>query len=100
LFAWPPNYESIRKGDRPETAWILQLDAEVCIEQSKQDPLLDSAHQGIRKVQLVFLRDTRAPNYEQSVTKRVTAKGTLFGAHTEHHRTDVLLTVETLTTNE
>ena len=30
------------------------------------------------------------------VGQRVVAEGTLFGAHTAHHRTDVLLTVRTL----
>ena len=30
IFAGPPNYEDVRKGDSPEPAYILKLDAPVC----------------------------------------------------------------------
>src|SRR3984893_12402491 len=32
IFAGPPNYEDVRKGDTPEPAYILTLDAPVCVE--------------------------------------------------------------------
>src|SRR5437763_11429296 len=31
IFAGPPNYEDVRKGDVPEPAYILKLDAPICV---------------------------------------------------------------------
>src|SRR3974390_2691014 len=30
IFAGPPNYEDVRKGDTPEPSYILSLDAPIC----------------------------------------------------------------------
>src|SRR3984893_7226019 len=30
IFAGPPNYEDVRKGDTPEPAYILTLNAPIC----------------------------------------------------------------------
>ncbi len=45
IFPGPPNYENIKKGDRPEPAYILALDAPVCasgISVGKDKPLVDT----------------------------------------------------------
>lgn len=31
VFPGPPNFEDVRKGDRPEPAFVLDLDAPICI---------------------------------------------------------------------
>ena len=94
-FPGPPNYAGVKKGDRGETAWILELDAPVCIDEDKVDSDLNPAQTEIREIQLV-LTPERHNSYKRLLGKRVTANGTLFGAHTGHHRTPVLLTVRTL----
>ena len=95
-FPGPPNYASILKGDRPETVWILDLDNPVCVDEDKADPDLNSAKKEVQRLQLVFHDGAAYAKYKELVSKRVTATGTLFGGHTAHHHTDVLLTVKSL----
>jgi len=90
-FPGPPNYESIANGDARETSWLLKLDHAACVEATENDAI-DVAYSGIRRVQLVLEGD----EYEQQknlVGRRVEAVGTLFGQHTGHHHTEVLLEV-------
>lgn len=47
-FAGPPNYESIKKGDSPETYWILQLTSPICVNG-------EEAETNVSDIQLVFL---------------------------------------------
>jgi hypothetical protein len=89
----PPNYESIQAGDLKETAWVLRLDHTTCT-QASSDALNPERH-GIDLIQLV-LWDHGYSHYANLVQQHVVATGQLFGAHTGHHHTDVLLTVSTL----
>ncbi len=36
--AGPPDYESVTKGDKPVTIWILQLDDRVCVDADRRYP--------------------------------------------------------------
>lgn len=91
-FAGPPNFEDIHKGDKPEPFWLLKLDSPICVAQDKTDPDLHPAQKNVREVQLVL---TKEQDERVAVLsgKRVVATGTLFGSHTGHHHTLVLLTV-------
>lgn len=92
VFAGPPNYESIKRGDRKETAIILKLTASKCT--TGNDPMgYDIPHADIREMQLVIRKDTDWKTVRRRMGKRVIVTGTLFGAHTGHHRTKVLLDV-------
>ena len=90
--AGPPEYSDIRKGDKPETFWFLVLDSPVCVNEDKSQPDLNPRLEGIRELQLV-LEPAMYKTYRKLVNKRVVASGTLFGAHTIHHRTPVLLMI-------
>lgn len=94
-FPGPSNYQSVHNRDRPETYWLIKLAEPICVVEDPREPDLNSAHQGIRVVQLVV-----EPNiYKEDaalVCKRVVATGTLFGAISGHHHTPVLLSVKTL----
>lgn len=94
-FPGPPNYESIHQGGKPETYWLLDLTQAVCVDEDKAEPDLNPAQKDVRRVQLV-LDDKAYKTHKDLVGKRVVATGTLFGAHTGHHHTPVLLTVNTL----
>ena len=96
-FPGPPDYTSIRGGDRPEVYWLVVLSDPICVDQDKADPDLNPAQKDIHKVQMVFRDVNIYKTQKDLVGKRVVAKGTLFGAHTGHHHTPVLLTVSTLT---
>src|SRR5690242_5188894 len=37
-FPGPPNYESIRKGDRAETSWLLDRPDSICVQEDKASP--------------------------------------------------------------
>ena len=92
VFPGPPNYESIRRGDRKETAIILTLVARACTTgndpQSFEVPEAD-----IREIQLVVSKDAHWKTVRRLMGKRALVTGTLFHAHTGHHRTKVLVTV-------
>ena len=91
----PPNYESVRSGDRRETYWFVKLSRPVCVGEDEKEPDLNPAKKGVGSIQLVLSRDGYAA-YKELVGKRVMVSGTLFGAITGHHHTPVLLTVRTL----
>jgi hypothetical protein len=91
----PPNYRSVSKGDRPERSLLLDVPQPLCVKQDPVEPDLNPARTGIREVQLVLQRD----QYKRSIAlvgKKVAATGTLFGRHTGHHHTPVLLTVRSV----
>lgn len=91
----PPNYESIKDGDEPETYWLLALSYPICVNE-KPSAFYEAA-KNVRRVQLVFSSEKAYKTYRPLLGKRVTATGTLYGAHTGHHKTPVLLTVDSLT---
>jgi hypothetical protein len=94
-FPGPPEYESVRTGDKPEIYWLLVLSAPICVDADKAEPSLFPAQENIRSMQLV-VGPGDYKRYRSLVGKRVVAEGTLFGQHTAHHYTAVLLTVNKL----
>jgi hypothetical protein len=86
----PPNYESVAKGDRAETIWVLHLSEAVCVD---ADPTNESntAETGVRDLQLIVDDYAR---YTSLLGKRVMVNGQLTHATTGHHHTAVLLAVE------
>ena len=95
-FPGRPNYESTKQGDEAETYWLLVLSKPICTAEDKSSPDLNPAQQDIQQIQLVFPDANAYKTYRELVGKKISASGTLFGAHTAHHHTPVLLTVQTL----
>ena len=91
-FPGPPNYKDVHKGDTPETFWLLKLDSPICVAQDKSEPDLNPEQKDVREVELVLSND-QARRVNHRLNDRVVATGTLFGAHTGHHHTPVVLTV-------
>ncbi len=87
----PPNYESVRSGDRPETCWILHLTEPADVVAADADDLNES-EPGVREVQLAFLSDKKYPSLLRP-GRKVNITGRLFSAHTGHHHTKVLVEV-------
>ena len=56
-FPGPPNYTSVKKGDRPETYWLIRVRQPICVDQDPREPDLGEAHQNVRLVQLVVKPD-------------------------------------------
>ena len=95
VFPGPPNYEDVKKGDKPERAYIIKLDAPIC---ATGDEFLDSS-QTFDTVQLLVdnsANDSRALNASltQLIGKRVEVTGKSgFGAQTGHHHAPLLVTL-------
>jgi hypothetical protein len=94
VFPGPPNYESIKRGDRAETAIILSLATPTCTTANNSTPDDTSIPEAnIRDVQLVLNKPADWKLAKRLLGKPVVLSGTLFHAHTGHHRTKVLLNV-------
>jgi Domain of unknown function (DUF4431) len=94
----PPNYESIRKGDKPETLWILHLDRPICVTGNTDD--VNEPERNVTDLQLVLDEKQYAQVRKFTGQRiRLTMTGTLFHAHTAHHRTSVLLAVKGIKQN-
>ena len=91
-FPGPPNYTSIKEGDKPEQAWILRLAKPICVKADKQDEV-NLAVDHVSLIQLV-LRDKQFSQV-RTLNKRgpVTLTGTLFHSITAHHHAKVLMWV-------
>ena len=92
VFPGPPNYASIARGDYPENVLILALDREICVAGDPSSSRNSQSHYGLLEVQLVVPKDQA----RYLVGKRVRASGTLFGAHSGHHRTPIVLEVRSI----
>ena len=91
LFPGPPNYESIKRGDQKERVIILTIAAPVCVDGGSD--AINEPENNIRDLQLVIRKPADWKTVERRLGKRVTVVGTLFHAHTGHHRTKVLVDV-------
>lgn len=87
-FPGSPNYESIRKGDKPETYWVLNLPDTVCTQPSGDNDGEDK----VRDLQLL-LTPKQYALYRKFIGRRVNVSGKLSHAITGHHHTPVLMEV-------
>lgn len=81
-FPGPPNYRSVQQGDRPETAWVMELDNPVCV----------ANQQGLASFQLMVLPLMQAQG-AGLLGRRAWVTGTLFTAVNQHQHTPVLMQV-------
>ena len=93
-FPGPPEYASIKDGDKPESFWILNLDPPITIS-AKGGNDKDGTYPleaSVRRLQLIFDYDKVFPkNFDLKKDKIVRVTGSLFHSSTIHHRTDVLV---------
>lgn len=92
IFPGPPEYSSIEEGDMPEQFWVLKPTKPICVNGDPSDIVNSEAEKNVTGLHLVL--DARQyAKYKGYVSKQVVVSGTLFHAHTGHHRTRVLLEV-------
>jgi len=91
----PPNYGENPESDSIEHPVILVLPRPVRVQGDPTSELNTETVIGITRVQLV-LDASVTPAYSNFFERDVEVTGTLFGSHTAHHHTKVLMTVETL----
>lgn len=99
IFPGPPNYEDIRKGDKPEKVFLLKLDSPISVRMKPSNPTLYPAERNVREVQLWGYYPQIYKQLLQMVGKRVVVTGRLSHSITGHHRTRILMEVIDVRTN-
>jgi Domain of unknown function (DUF4431) len=95
IFAGPPNYQDVRKGDTPEPTYILKLAEPICVS---GDEFIDPGDK-FDQVQIFSEPSDKAAqalsrDLRRLVGKRVVVEGTSpFGAHTGHHHAPLMLPI-------
>lgn len=90
-FPGPPNYESVRRGDQPETYWVLHLARSICTKAGADN----EAESDVTDLQLILTQKQYAL-YKKFIARRargVIVTGKLMHAVTGHHHTPVLMEV-------
>lgn len=92
-FYGPPNYGENPETDRIELALILTLTAPISVRGGEDDDeIIDRrTTENVTEVQLVC--EVKLVNCPHFVTKIIQVSGSLFSAHTAHHRAKILMTV-------
>jgi len=99
IFPGPPNYENVKKGDKPEPAYIIKLDTPIC---AIGDEFLDGK-ETFDRVQILMDDSSQAgrtlwQSLGQMDGKRVAVTGKSgFGAQTGHHHAPLLMTLVAIT---
>lgn len=84
----------VNASGKKEIVWLLKLDVPICVDSGGADSINQKA-ENITRLQLVLTpRDYKS--YQKYLTKKVSVGGTLFYGHTQHHFTEVLLSVTTI----
>ncbi|MEP9380324.1 DUF4431 domain-containing protein [Aquabacter sp. CN5-332] len=88
VFPGPPNFESIKDGDREDPTYILTLRLPVCLDDGGEfaDPkkLFDQVH-------VSAIDPTMFPRLKQAIGKEVAITGEAFAAHTAHHHAPLVM---------
>jgi len=92
----PPEYMSIKMGDHPEEVVILILKSPINIEIKGEDNF-NEPEKGVRELQVVFSDSMLS---KHNMKEEVILKGTLYHAHTAHHRRRVLMMVKSWKVNQ
>ena len=90
VYPGPPEYTSVETGDCPEEVVILTLKDPIDVEIKGEDNF-NEPEKGVRELQVVF--SDSIPSAHQ-MKEEISLRGTLYHAHTAHHRRRVLMTVK------
>lgn len=94
-FPGPPNYTDVRKGDEEEVYWLLKTTIPFCVNENEKiwgEKLTNQSD-----VQLVIGSETGFYKTKHSLlNKNVFVTGTLIPQITGHHKTEVLIDVQSL----
>lgn len=92
VYPGPPEYMSVEMGDRPEEVVIITLKEPINVEiKNREEDDFNEPEKGVRELQVSFSDSGPTP---AQMKKEIVLKGTLYHAHTAHHRRRVLMMVE------
>ncbi len=90
VYPGPREYMSVEEGDCPEEVVILTLKDPINVEIAKGDDF-NEPEKGVRELQVVFAGSLPL---KHQMKREIALKGTLYHAHTAHHRRRVLMMVK------
>lgn len=95
-FPGPPNYESIKKGDKAEKGpyLILKSPINIVLAPHEKQSGNDAATNNVQVIQLIVLNDKDWNNIKKGNTVQIT--GSLSSPITGHHHARALLDVKTV----
>ena len=93
VFAGPPNYESVARGDAAEWYWVLHLKNSICVASELADRV-NTGETRVRNLQLIFSDVSDYAKHRSLLGRRVIVTGNLRHAETGHHHTRVMLVVK------
>ena len=79
-FPGPPNYESVERGDSPETVSVLLLPQVLCFRDESRD-------WDVQMIQVIGLDEA----YFALIGREIELLGSLFRAESGHHHTPIIL---------
>jgi hypothetical protein len=94
-FPGPPGYGENLAEDRPENVLLVKLVRPICTVGDSASDLNSESVSSIRTLQ-VGPKKIPWGQLERFVGHKVSVKGTLFHAHTGHHRTKVLMAISSI----
>jgi len=92
VYPGAPNYESVKKGDRPNKVWLIKLPRPISMD---PDPAsLNERETGIEEIH-VILTDLKGEEVlKKHRGETVSFTGMIFHAHTIHHPLPLLMDVQ------
>lgn len=87
----PPNFESVKDGDRAETGYYLHLGKPICVRDKHHQEL--SSYDRVRRVQLI-LSTEQYKQLRPRLGKQVMLGGMLWDGNTGHYHAPVGLEVK------
>jgi hypothetical protein len=91
VFPGPPNYSDIRRGDLPDSAFILVMDDPFCLIEGESGPTTS-----FRRVHVYAADSSLNARLRAAVGRRIRVIGEGFEAHTGHHRSPLVVEVSDL----
>lgn len=85
----PPGYGEVPRRDRTEDFLLLTLDTSICVDGDPNNAANSEGADNVKAVQVVY--GDKHPFNRKWLGQPVVVTGTLFRAHTGHHRTTVLI---------
>lgn len=103
-FPGPPNYESIKDGDKIERHFYLKLEEPINVLPGKENSGIESAdvELNVKVIQLsISEEDNKLWSRFRKIGEggRVTIQGTLFHRFTGHHHSRILMVVNKISIN-
>ncbi len=84
----PPEYENIENGDLPEHIYVLVLDSPIHVEDiPPKENSWNEPEDNVLEIQVA----AHPKDAQHLIHEHVAISGTLFHAHTGHHRTEVVM---------